>query len=232
MNAPRSAPRLALFDIDGTLVREPSTEKRFILWMLLGGRIGPLRLLAYAAFCLRYLPRHGADVFAKNKSLMWRRTAHEMKTLAADWAARRLADALYRPCVQRLEMHRQRGDIVVLLSGTPDFLAEAVAGQLDVPHAIATRCAQRNGRFLLAPPELHCVGQAKLEAARDLCRKFDASLAAASAYGNSITDLPLLAACGHPVAVTPDAALAAEAQRQGWETLGMPAGGSRVRASA
>ena len=232
MNAPRSAPRLALFDIDGTLVREPSTEKRFILWMLLRGRIGLLRLLAYAAFCLRYLPRYGADVFAKNKSLIWRRTALEAKALAGDWAARKLAGALSPPCVQRLEMHRNRGDVLVLLSGTPDFLAEAVAGQLDVPHVIATRCAQRNGRFLLAPPELHCVGQAKLEAARGLCAQLRASLADTSAYGNSITDLPLLAACGHPVAVTPDAGLAAEARRQGWETLGMPAGGGRVRASA
>ena len=232
MNAPRSTPRLALFDIDGTLVREPSTEKRFILWMLVSGRIGPLRLLAYAAFCLRYLPRYGADVFAKNKSLMWRRTARDAKALAADWAARQLAGALYPPCVQRLEMHRNRGDIVVLLSGTPDFLAEAVAGQLKVPHVIATRCAQRNGRFLLAPPEVHRVGEAKVEAARDLCGQFGGSLADASAYGNSISDLPLLAACGHPVAVMPDAALAAEAQRRGWETLGLAARGSRIRASA
>ena len=36
MNGGQAVPRLALFDIDGTLVREPSTEKRFTLWMLCG----------------------------------------------------------------------------------------------------------------------------------------------------------------------------------------------------
>ncbi len=223
--------RLALFDIDGTLVRDPSTEKRFVLWMLLTGRIGLLRLLAYAAFCLRYLPRYGAGVFARNKSLMWRRTEEGTKALARAWAARHLRRALYLPCVQRLEMHRERGDIVVLLSGTPDFLAEAVATQLDVPHVVATRCAQRNGRFVLEPPEVHCVSQAKLEAARHLCGQFGASLAETMAYANSITDIPLLAACGRPIAVTPDAGLAAEAARKGWETLGEQPR-AHIRASA
>ena len=231
MNAAESGAVLALFDIDGTLVREPSTEKRFALWMLLNGKVGPLRLLAYVAFCLRYGPRFGAGVFAANKSLMWRRTVDEAKALAGEWAAQRLRDVLYAPCVERLELHKRRGDIVVLLSGTPDFLAEAVAEQLQAPHVMATRCAERTQRFILAPPELHCVGTAKLKAAHELCERFGTSLNSTVAYANSITDLPLLAACGSPVAVMPDAALAAEAQRKGWETMGMTAG-ARIRASA
>ena len=225
-----AAPRVALFDIDGTLVREPSTEKRFAWWLLLTGRVGLLRLLGYAAFCLRYLPRYGADVFAKNKSLLWRRTAREARSLARRWAGRYLRGALYWPCVERLEAHRKRGDILVLLSGTPDFLAEAVAEQLNVTHVAATRCALHNGRFLFAPPEAHRVGEAKLSAAHTLCKQFGTSAGNSIAYANSITDLPLMAACGQAVAVAPDAALAAEARQNGWETLGGPAAG-QVRAA-
>ncbi|WP_446831046.1 HAD family hydrolase [Candidatus Foliamicus sp.] len=231
MNRAQTGPCLVLFDIDGTLVREPSTEKRFALWMLLKGRIGPLRLLAYAVFCLRYLPRYGSDVFAKNKSLMWRRTADSALGLARDWAARHLRGALQPACVERLEMHRKQGDTLVLLSGTPDFLAQAVADELDVPHVIATRCPRRKGRFCFAPPEVHRVGKAKREAAHTLCTQFGISPRNTIAYADSISDLPLLAACGHPVAVTPDRALAAEAQRHGWEMLGAKAPDC-VRASA
>ena len=231
MNGPKPPQRLALFDIDGTLVRAPSTEKRFALWLLFRGRIGLVRLLAYAVFSLRYLPRYGLGVFAKNKSLLWRRTAASARSLAGAWASRQLQKALFAPCFERLRAHLERGDIVVLLSGAPQFLAEAVAEELQVSTVLGTQCAERNGRFCLAPPTLHRVGEEKLAAARELCQKLEASLSSASAYGNAASDLPLLAACGCPVAVNPDARLAAEARRQGWRIINAQAD-NRGRASA
>ena len=231
MSGPRSKPRLALFDIDGTLLREPSSEKRFMLWMFLRGRIGLIRLLAYAVFSLRYLPRYGAQVFAKNKSLLWRHSSSSAELLAKDWAARRLARILFGPCVERLRLHQQRGDIVVLLSGSLDFLAEAIAGELGVTNVVATQCAARDGRFSFAPPKVHRVAEAKLTAAKELCRQFDVSLPRTAAYANSITDLPLLAACGIPVAVNPDPALRVVANERGWEIIANQTR-QRIRASA
>ncbi len=231
MNGPKSLPRLALFDIDGTLLNGPSSEKRFMLWLFLKGRIGPIRLLAYALFALRYFPRYGLEVFAKNKSLFWRRTVRSAETLAREWAAKGLENALHGPCLERLRTHQQRGEIVVLLSGTPSVLADAIAARLGVDNVVATRCSVHAGRYRFAPPIVHRVGEAKLAAARDLCARFETTLADTAAYGNSLSDLPLLGACGIPVAVNPDSALAAIAREKGWEVVGSPARG-RVRASA
>ena len=229
--SPSAAPRLAIFDIDGTLLNEPSSEKRFMLWLFLKGGIGPVRLLAYAAFSLRYLPRYGLDVFAKNKALLWRRTVGGAAALAGEWAAEGLEDALNGPCLERLRDHQQGGDIVVLMSGTPAFLAHAIAARVGVEHVVATRCAVRGDRFGLAPPSVHRVGEAKLASARQLCSRFGARLANCAAYGNSRSDLPLLSACGAPVAVGPDRALAAIAAEEGWEIIGPQASG-RIRAQA
>ena len=161
-----SGPRLALFDIDGTLLNEPSSEKRFMLWLFLKGRIGPLRLLAYALFSLRYFPRYGLEVFAKNKSLLWRRRVRSAETLAREWAAGGLEDALHGPCLERLRNHQQGGDIVVLLSGTPSVLADAIAERLGVENVVATRMrGARAGRYIFAPPIVHRVGEAKLASA-------------------------------------------------------------------
>ena len=231
MTRARSGPRLALFDIDGTLLNEPSSEKRFMLWLFLRGRIGPLRLLAYALFSLRYFPRYGLDVFAKNKSLLWRRRVRSAETLAREWAAGGLEEALHGPCLERLHNHQQGGDIVVLLSGTPSVLADAIAERLGVENVVATRCAARGGRYIFAPPIVHRVGEAKLASARDLCARFETTLADAAAYGNSLSDLPLLRACGIPVAVNPDPALAAIACEKDWEVIGSQIRG-RIRASA
>ena len=224
-------PRLALFDIDGTLLNEPSSEKRFMLWLFLKGRIGPIRLLAYAVFALRHFPRYGLEAFAKNKSLLWRRTVGGVETLAREWAAAALDRALYGPCLERLRAHQRGGDVVVLLSGTPSVLADAIAERLGVGNVVATECAVRGGRYGFAPPIVHRVGEAKLASARDLCARFETTLAATTAYGNSLSDLPLLEACGMPVAVNPDAALAAIACEKGWEVIG-PQPRGRIRASA
>lgn len=231
MNSPKSAPHLALFDIDGTLLNGPSSEKRFILWLFLKGRIGPIRLLAYALFALRHFPRYGLGVFAKNKSLLWRRTVRSAETLAREWAAEGLEKALYGPCLERLRAHQQEGDIVVLLSGTPNILAAAIAERLDVHYVVATQCAVRAGRYGFAPPTVHRVGEDKLVSARDLCVRFETTLADTAAYGNSRSDLPLLGVCGIPVAVNPDSALAAIACEKGWEVIGSQTRG-RIRASA
>ena len=231
MNGANSVPRLALFDIDGTLLNEPSSEKRFMLWLFLKGRIGPIRLMAYVLFSLRHFPRYGLGVFAKNKSLLWRRTVGGAETLAREWAAVALQQALYGPCLERLRAHQQGGDIVVLLSGTPSVLADAIAERLGVDNVVATECSLRAGRYGFAPPIVHRVGEAKLASARDLCARFETTLADAAAYGNSLSDLPLLGACGLPVAVNPDSALATIACEKGWEVIESPARG-RIRASA
>jgi len=45
-------------------------------------------------------------------------------------------------------------------------------------------------------------------------------LAASYAYADSIYDLPLLEAVGHPVAVSPEERLASIARQRGWPILG------------
>ncbi len=50
-------------------------------------------------------------------------------------------------------------------------------------------------------------------------RKQGLDLAASSAYSDSYTDLPMLEAVGHPVAVNPDRVLAKAARERGWEVM-------------
>ena len=75
---------------------------------------------------------------------------------------------------------------------------------------------ERRGAFTgeLAEPPLSADGRASL-AAR-LAAEHGVDLADCHAYGDSISDLPLLELVGHPVAVNPDFRLAREARRRGW----------------
>ena len=74
--------------------------------------------------------------------------------------------------------------------------------------------------------------EGKAQAIRELAEREDIDLAASWAYSDSESDLPMLRAVGHPVAVNPDAALARIARQEGWEVLRFERLGRRLRVAA
>ena len=63
----------------------------------------------------------------------------------------------------------------------------------------------------------YAYGPDKAEAMVELAARTGIDLAASTAYSDSATDLPMLEAVGHPVAVNPDRALAKVAREREWE---------------
>lgn len=212
--------RLALFDIDGTLVGGAATERRFALHLARAGRLGPRQALSFAAFALAGLPAWGRHVLKKDKAWLAGLALADVAALADAWAPPLLARAGFAPCIARLGRHRQAGDTVALLSGTPQFVADAIGRALGADVAVGTLCATRDGRFRASPPRRHPFGPEKLALAAELARSAGADLADAVVYADSAHDLPLLRAAGTAVAVRPDARLARAAAAAGWEILG------------
>jgi len=210
--------KLAIFDIDGTLVRG-SSERMFWRYLAARGRQGPRQIFAYLLFLLRYLPTGGIHTIKKNKAYLCGLQSTEVEALAAEFVNTRLMKRLYEPAAQRLKQHLRHGDAVVLLSGTIDPIARALAERLGVRHVCATLCSERHGRYLAQPPETHPFGAAKLGLARQLADQIGAQLKHASAYGDSRHDLFLLEAVRDPVAVTPDARLLEVALTHDWEVI-------------
>lgn len=206
---------LAIFDIDGTLV-EGSTERRFWRYLLKRGHQGPRQVLAYLVFWLRYLPALGRQTAKKNKAYLYMLDTARVRALAQRFVAEEILPRLYAPAVQRLQSHLKQGDTVVLLSGTLEPIARALADHLGVAHVRATICRERNGRYLGGPPEVHPFGAAKLTLAEQFAAEIGATLRDATAYGDSQHDLDLLRAVGHPVAVMPDRPLLETARGKRW----------------
>ncbi len=207
--------KLAIFDIDGTLV-EGSTERRFWRYLLKRGHQGPRQVVAYLVFWLWYLPVFGRLTAKKNKAYLYKLDTARVQTLAARFVAEEILPRLYAPAVQRLQGHLRRGDKVVLLSGTLEPIAQALAKALCVSHVRATVCRVRDGRYRAGPPEVHPFGRAKLEIAAQFAAQAGATLSEASAYGDSQHDLDLLQAVGDPVAVMPDPPLLETARGNRW----------------
>jgi len=214
--------KLAIFDIDGTLVRGGS-ERLFWRHLLVRGKQGPRQILAFLLFMLRYLPIGGIHTPRKNKAYLTGLRVDEVEALAREFVADKLLQRLYEPAVARLKQHKQRGDVVVLMSGTLYPIARALADHLGVSYVCATLISQRNGVFLAQPPEMHPYDAAKLNIVTRLARELGFGLEDVAAYGDSKRDLFLLSAVGEPVAVRPDAELLRVALARDWEIIAEPA---------
>jgi HAD superfamily hydrolase (TIGR01490 family) len=210
--------RLAIFDLDGTLVRG-SSERLFWRYLVARNAQGPRQIAAYLLFLLRYLPTGGIHTLKKNKAYLCGLRRADVDALAEDFVATRLVQRLRDAVVQRLRQHVLRGDAVVLLTGTIEPIAQALARRLGVRYVCATLCSERHGRYLAQPPETHPFGAAKLGLARQLAAQIGCELKGAAAYGDSRHDLFLLEAVSEPVAVSPDAALSRVALARDWEII-------------
>jgi phosphoserine phosphatase len=180
---------LAIFDIDGTLV-EGSTERRFWRYLVRQGRQGPRQLLQYCWFWVRFRSVYGAETAKKNKAYLAGLAVAEVDSLASRFVTTEILPQLYAPAVTRLKQHQRRGDTIVLISGTLEPIARALAAALGVLHVRATVCRQRDGTFLASPPKVHPFGAAKLALAAELAAQLHADLRRASAVR---PDGPLLA---------------------------------------
>ncbi len=210
---------LALFDADGTLFPNPSSESRFIRHLMRRGRLGPAQLYHACAFMVRAWPCYGRHVGRKNKAYLCGLEEGEIAELARDFVRAEIVPLLRPELLDRIREHRERGDHLVLLTGTLEFIARPLAEHLAMDEVVATRPAIRDGRFTADPPLRHPLGLEKLDLARDLGQRLGIPASAWTAYGDSRYDIPLLEHCGQAVVVTPDAHLAALAEARGWEIL-------------
>ncbi len=122
----------------------------------------------------------------------------------------------YPAGIARLKKHRNLGHRTVLITGSLDFLVaplqplfdEIICARLDVKDKRAT------GRLASPPP----TGEARALLLARYAEANDIDLSQSVAYGDSVSDLPLLESVGFPVAVNADQKLSAMAKKRGWHS--------------
>ena len=116
--------------------------------------------------------------------------------------------------VRRVREHRALGHRTLLITGALDFVLEPFRPLFD--DIVAASLGERDGRFtgelVDAPP----TGEARALVMAEYADAEGLSLAESVAYADSASDLPMLEAVGHPVAVNPETKLAAIARKRGW----------------
>lgn len=86
-------------------------------------------------------------------------------------------------------------------------------------HGLGTKGKVVDGAYTGELDGPFCYGEGKVEAIEAIARFEGYDLAQCYAYSDSASDLPMLSAVGHPVAVNPDSKLERHARDHGWPVV-------------
>lgn len=211
-------PIAAFFDLDNTVL----TQSSAVLWARFEhreGRLGRGQLLRLAWGMLQY------RLALVDMAVVTRQLAADMRGQSeAELIARseRWFEEMVKPCiaeraVECIHAHLAQGHTVALLTASTPYVAAPVARALGLGERyICTRLEVRDGVFTGRCLEPVCYGPGKVHWARAFCEQHGLDFEGSYFYSDSYTDLAMLEAVSHPVAVNPDARLRRHAGRCGW----------------
>ncbi len=126
---------------------------------------------------------------------------------------------VYEEMLHEAWEHQDAGRPAYIVTAASQELAEALARVLVFKGGIGVRSEVRDGVYTGQPAGPFTYREGKAIAIRELAEHEDIDLAESYAYSDSESDLPMLRAVGHPVAVNPDSELERVAHEEGWRIM-------------
>jgi HAD superfamily hydrolase (TIGR01490 family) len=211
----------AFFDLDKTIISR-SSSLALSRPLYRAGMVSRTQLLRGAYAQLVYL-LVGAD---EDKM---ERLKEGMLSLTKGWdraqVERLVQDVLldvidpyvYQEALDLMELHRSEGRRLYIVSSSPEEIVRPLARHFGVSGVIATQAhVGEDGRYT-GELSFYAYGEQKADAIRSLAARVGVDLERSYAYTDSATDLPMLEAVGHPVAVNPDKELRKVAEEREWQ---------------
>jgi HAD superfamily hydrolase (TIGR01490 family) len=225
METPAAGPpaaTAAFFDLDKTLIARSSTLA-FVPSFYRHGLISKVQAVR-GVFAQIVFRLGGAD------HQQMERIKAQLTSLCSGWPADRVSEIVtahlaetigpivYAEAHGLLMAHRAAGRDVFIVSTAGQEVVRPIGTMLGASGVIATQMRLADGRYT-GELEFYAYGAEKARKMRELAAERGYVLAECYAYSDSVTDLPMLEAVGHPHAVNPDRELRRIARDRGWPVL-------------
>lgn len=139
----------------------------------------------------------------------------QLHTDTVEMASHLLLTKAFPAAIRRVREHRRIGHRTLLITGALDVAIEPLMPLFD--DVICARMSiAPDGTYTGELTDVPPTGETRAQALIDYCETHGFDPAESVAYADSTSDLPLLEAAGFPVAVNPEARLAALARKRGW----------------
>lgn len=215
-------PTAAFFDLDKTIIAKSSTLA-FSREFQAGGLISR-RAMLRSAYAQLVFFTGGADHDQMDKMRLF------MSQLCAGWDVATVREIVhdtlnniveplvYEEAVRLMEEHRAEGRDIVIVSASGAEVVEPIGQMLGADRVIATRMEIVDGKYT-GEIDYYAYAEEKARAIEHLSATIGYDLDECYAYSDSVTDVHMLEAVGHPFAVNPDRELRRIAAAKDWPVL-------------
>jgi HAD superfamily hydrolase (TIGR01490 family) len=221
---PQARPRLALFDLDHTLLPLDSDYEWGVFTTRIGWtdpeEFGRRNDAFYADYQAGTLDVHDYVRFATEAVRV--RGAEAANQAHAQFMREVIAPAIHPAARALIQAHRDAGDEIVIVTATNEFITRPIAQALGVEQLLAVQLARDAAGWITGDIDGHpTMREGKVLRMQQWLaqRGLDWDAVESTFYSDSMNDVPLLEKVDHPVATNPDARLRALALERGWRIL-------------
>ncbi len=213
--------RLAVIDLDGTLLKGLNAERIFYLGLFVHGRVGLIKMAGFLLSLVRDTLRIGfRNAIGSNALVLKGRTPEEVRAWASAFGQGFLRGAVPEDLRAKILSLRAGGCRIVLLSGSLQMIVDQLRERLEAEVLIGTGLEAVDGRLTGRKTGIFAYGLRKLDALFSRIDPAGIDWRGSWALADRISDLPVFELVGHPVAVHGDRKLRRLARRRGWEIIG------------
>jgi len=210
--------KAAIFDLDGTLISGTSAERIFIKYLFKKGEINFSHI--FRTF-LRFFDNIGSwnKMVLQNKYYLKGGSPEKFRQIADECFSNRIDKLISKDMLRIINYHRDKGDLLIMISGTPNFILDVFNRRLSFDDKKGTDLEVKNAEFTGRISGIHPHGPDKVIVLEEFIKKYQIDLANSTVYANHFTDRLIMDKVGNPVAVNPDRNLLKYAKNRSWKIL-------------
>jgi HAD superfamily hydrolase (TIGR01490 family) len=207
----------AVFDVDRTLVPVTTTERVFIRYLLRKRVLGVGAVVRMGLAVLTQIGKASPyEAIRRQRAYLAGRPYNKMRKLAARCFETEIKPRISKAGLAEIAEHRAQGHIVILLSGSLDFLLEPLKEYVGADYLIAAHMEVKDGKLTGRIVGNYPYGTYKAVLIRHFAQEHGLDFSRSYAYADHHTDHEVLRLFGNPVVINPRSRMQQIASREGW----------------
>lgn len=210
--------KAAIFDIDGTIIRNISSERVFFRYLLDKKLITFQDLFRFAKVFFNNLLLFKGLYVRKNKFYLKNKEYEKIVSSISECFNERISSHISSAAIEEIKMLKNAGYFIILLSGTLSPFVDCFRKHCNADVGIGTRLAIDNKGIITGEINgIHPYSGGKAKIVNHLVTEYNIDLSSSYAYANQYVDIKFMQMVGYPVATNASPLLRLYAKINRWK---------------